>query len=203
MAASAGGQTCSCIRKQVPLTVAQGSSLFLNGLVHLVSSLQSQPERPPAPSAMEMLPLSFVRVSELLPDWKAGAPELTLASDVFAGGSLNLLIKSGTWADFFLAYDVFLLGVWNLSWTSAGTLWADFSLRCLLLGVSEPLLDRCRCPLSWLELLQYDAAVCRRQWLREHFVIPHTQGFGDCKCLSRKNLSPNNRFSNKRRSGLL
>ena len=60
MAASADGQTRRCIRKQVPLVVAQGSSLFLNGLVHLVSSLQSQPERSPALSAMEMLPLSFV-----------------------------------------------------------------------------------------------------------------------------------------------
>ena len=40
--------------------VAQGSSLFLNGLVHLVNSLQSQPERSPALSAMEMLPLTFV-----------------------------------------------------------------------------------------------------------------------------------------------
>ena len=61
MAAAADGQTRRCIRKQVPLMVAQGSSLFLNGLVHLVNSLQSQSETSPAPSATEMLPLSFVQ----------------------------------------------------------------------------------------------------------------------------------------------
>ena len=94
--------------------------------VHLLSSLQSQPERSPAPTATEMLPLSFVAGLWTSPRPVRAPPELTIASDVFCWGSLNF------------------------SWTSAGAPWADFSFWCLLLGVSELLPDWCGCP--WADL---------------------------------------------------
>ena len=98
----------------------------------------------------------------------------------------------------------FCLGSLNLSWTAAGTPWADFSLQCLLLGVSELLPDRCGHPLSWLEPpLWHDAAVCRWQWAWKHSVIPHTQGFGIVNTRVERTFSPNNRFPNKRRPGPL
>ena len=65
------------------LTVFKWSS------VHLVSSLQSQLERSPAPTATEMLPLSFVGGLWTSLGPVRAPPQLTLASDVFCWGSLN------------------------------------------------------------------------------------------------------------------
>ena len=110
-----------------------------------------------------------------------------------SSGKLTVFKWSGTSGEFITisAWDisspqcngnaaiVFCPGSLNLSWTAAGAPWADFSLQCLLLGVSELLPDRCGHPLSWLEPpLWRDAAGCRWQWARKHSVIPHTQGFG-------------------------